>query len=47
MAQATTSGCDDQLLLSRTRDVSDLVDLNGPIFPADLFGRFSLGVSFD
>ncbi|MCE7892524.1 MAG: hypothetical protein DYH12_22930, partial [Sorangiineae bacterium PRO1] len=47
VAQATTSGCDDQLLLSRTRDVSDLVDLNGPIFPADLFGRFSLGVSFD
>lgn len=45
--QAKTSGCDKQLLIAIDRGAQDSVDLNGPLFPADLFGRFSLGVSFD
>jgi len=47
VSQATTEKCDGQLLISRDRGVQDLIDLNGPLFPVDLFGRFSLGVSFD
>ncbi|MBK7580862.1 MAG: hypothetical protein IPI67_11710 [Myxococcales bacterium] len=46
-SQATSDKCDNQLLISIDRQAQDQVDLNGPLFPADLFGRFSLGVSFD
>lgn len=45
--QATTDQCDNQLLIALDRGASKVVDLNGPLFPADLFGRFSLGVTFD
>jgi hypothetical protein len=47
VAQATTNKCDQQLLIARDRGASDLVDLNGALFPVDLMGRFSLGVTFD
>ncbi|MBI3204348.1 MAG: hypothetical protein HYZ29_22615 [Myxococcales bacterium] len=46
-SQATSEGCDNQLLIALDRDAKDAVDLNGPLFPADLIGRFSLGVTFD
>ncbi len=47
VGQVTTDKCDSQLLIARDRGLQDIVDLNGPLFPADIIGRFSLGVTFD
>jgi hypothetical protein len=47
VSQVTTENCDDELQIVTERDFSNVVDLHGGLFPADLFARFSLGVMFD
>lgn len=44
---ATSSGCDGQLLISLDRNTSTLADLNGGLHPVYLMGRFSLGIVID
>jgi hypothetical protein len=43
VAEARTSDCDDELQIATSRDVR-VVDLHGGFFPAELMGRFSLGI---
>jgi hypothetical protein len=43
-SQAVSSDCDDELLIATRRDVQEAVNLNGSLFPAELAGRFSLGI---
>jgi hypothetical protein len=45
--QAVTSGCDQELAIATSRDPIEAVDLNGGLYPAELVGRFSLGILID
>jgi len=47
VSQATTSGCNKQMLLALDRNTQDQLDLNGPLHPMYFMVRFSLGVAFD
>jgi hypothetical protein len=44
VAQARTTDCDDELQIATRSDVQDWVDLRGGFYPAELIGRFSLGI---
>ena len=44
VAQAQTSDCDDELLIATRSDVQQTADLHGGFYPAELMGRFSLGI---
>lgn len=46
VGQVTDQNCDDELQIAADRNLENVVDLHGGLFPADLFGRFSLGVVF-
>jgi hypothetical protein len=45
-SQSRTSDCDGELLIATERSTQGVADLHGDLFPADLMGRFSLGVVF-
>jgi hypothetical protein len=47
VSEATSSGCNKQMLLSLDRGTKDQLDLNGPLYPMYLMARFSLGIAFD
>ncbi len=47
VSQAQTDKCDNELQIATQRDLSSVVNLHSSLYPADLFGRFSLGVVFD
>jgi len=44
VAQARTSDCDDELSIATRSDVQEVADLHGGLYPAELMGRFSLGI---
>jgi hypothetical protein len=44
VAQAQTSDCDDELRIATRSDVLETLDLHGGFYPAELLGRFSLGI---
>jgi hypothetical protein len=46
LASVTSANCDGELDIAVNSPVRDVVDLNGPLHPIQLMGRFSLGAVF-
>ncbi len=47
IADARDTDCEGELQIALDRDVNELANLNSPLFPMDLMGRISLGVTID